>query len=70
MRDARVRRSGPAWSAEYKHRQRSEAALAERSKDAVSQTDIDESLEETFPASDPTNWALARVGAPRRTHDA
>ena len=69
MRDARLRRGGPAWSAEYKHKQRSEAALAERPKDAVSQTDIDESLEETFPASDPTSWTLTRVGAPRRAND-
>ena len=50
---ARSRRSEHAWSVEHKHRQRVEAALAERANDEVTQADIDESLEETFPASDP-----------------
>ena len=68
---ARSRRSEHAWSVQHKLRQRVEAALAERTNDEVSQADIDESLEETFPASDPPSWAaLARIGSPRRTHDA
>jgi hypothetical protein len=68
---ARSRRSEHAWSVEHKHRQRVEAALAERANDAVTQADIDESLEETFPASDPPSWgALVRIGSPRRAHDA
>jgi hypothetical protein len=68
---AHSRRSEHAWSVEHKHRQRAEAALAERANDDVTQADIDETLEETFPASDPPSWAaLARIGSPRRTHDA
>jgi hypothetical protein len=70
MGAARSRRNEHAWSVEHKHRQRVEAALAERANDELSQADIDESLEETFPASDPPSWAaLARIGSPRRTHE-
>ena len=71
MGAARSRRNEHAWSVKHKHRQRVEAALAERTNDELSQADIDEGLEETFPASDPPSWsALARIGSPRRTHDA
>jgi len=71
MGAARSRRNEHAWSVEHKDRQRIEAALAERRNDELSQADIDESLEETFPASDPPSWAvLGRIGSPRRTHDA
>jgi hypothetical protein len=60
-------RRPPAWSAQHKARQRLAAALAEPREDAVSQVDIDESLEETLPASDPPCWAARlRIGAPRR----
>ena len=62
----RTRRMKPAWSAEHKNRRRAEAALAERPIDTVSQADIDESLEETFPASDPPSFMPIRIGAPRR----
>ena len=32
-----------------------------------SEQEIDESLEETFPASDPPSWTLlARIGSPKR----
>ena len=62
-------RRPPAWSAQHKERQRLAAALAESKEDTVSQIDIDESLEESFPASDPPSWAARlRVGAPRRGH--
>jgi hypothetical protein len=62
-------RRPPVWSAQHKERQRLAAALAEPRDDDVSQIDIDESLEETFPASDPPSWvASLRVGAPRRGH--
>jgi hypothetical protein len=62
-------RRPPAWSVQHKERQRLAAALTEPGDDTVSQVDIDESLEETFPASDPPSWAARlRVGAPRRGH--
>jgi hypothetical protein len=55
---------------------RSEAALAEtqsaqssreeRGSQARSEHDIDESLEESFPASDPPSWTvLSQIGRPR-----
>ncbi len=60
-------RRPPAWSAQHKERQRLAAALGEGGDAPVSQVDIDESLEETFPASDPPSWAARlRIGAPRR----
>jgi hypothetical protein len=60
-------RRPPAWSAQHKERQRLAAAVAESREDTVSQFDIDESLEESFPASDPPSWiARLRIGAPRR----
>jgi len=32
---------------------------------------VDETLEESFPASDPPSWtAPARIGSPKRDHDA
>jgi len=32
---------------------------------------VDETLEESFPASDPPSWAApARIGSPKRDHDA
>ena len=62
-------RRPPAWSVQHKERQRLAAALSESKEDTVSQIDIDESLEESFPASDPPSWAARmRVGAPRRGH--
>jgi hypothetical protein len=37
---------------------------------ARSEADVDESLIETFPASDPPSWVgLGRIGAPRRAED-
>jgi hypothetical protein len=70
MSDPTIRaRRPPAWSAQHKERQRLAAAMSEPREDAVSQIDIDESLEETFPASDPPSWAARlRVGSPRRGH--
>ncbi|PWT93282.1 MAG: hypothetical protein C5B56_01010 [Proteobacteria bacterium] len=62
----RARRMRPAWSVEHKKRRHAEAALAERPVDRVSQAAIDESLEETFPASDPQSFVAIRIGAPRR----
>jgi hypothetical protein len=62
-------RRPPAWSAQHRERQRLAAALVEPGDEAVSQVDVDESLEETFPASDPPSWAARlRIGAPRRDH--
>ena len=62
-------RRPPAWSVQHKERQRLAAALSESKEDTVSQFDIDESLEESFPASDPPSWAARlRVGAPPRGH--
>jgi hypothetical protein len=43
------------------------AVLADPGDGETSQADIDESLEESFPASDPPSWAARlRVGEPRR----
>jgi hypothetical protein len=62
-------RRPPAWSVQHKERQRLAAVLAEHADDGPSQVDIDESLEETFPASDPPSWTAGlRIGAPRRGH--
>ncbi len=61
----RARRRDPAWTAQYRRQQHFDAQLAPRSN--VSQEDIDESLQETFPASDPPTWTVrARIGSPRR----
>jgi len=61
----RTRRRNPAWSASHRRRQLPEAEHQPQS--GVSQADIDESLQETFPASDPPTWTvLARIGSPRR----
>jgi hypothetical protein len=62
----RIRRTKPAWTVAHKERRRAAAAMAERPNDSVSQADIDESLEETFPASDPQSFVPLRIGAPRR----
>jgi hypothetical protein len=54
-----------AWSARHRQRLQREPARSEQA--ARDMTDIDESLLETFPASDPPSWtALARVGSPHR----
>ncbi len=66
----RARRRDPAWTAEHRRRQHFDAQLAPGSnvsQEDVSQEDIDESLQETFPASDPPTWTVrARIGSPRR----
>jgi len=60
-------RRPPGWSAEHRQRRHAEAIPGDPDAGEVSQGDIDESLEETFPASDPPSWAVRlRVGAPRR----
>jgi hypothetical protein len=45
--------------------------LTDRELDAIpTDEDVDESLEETFPCSDPPSWmSVKRVGSPRRIAD-
>jgi hypothetical protein len=63
---ARTRRP-PAWTALHRVHKQLSAVLADPDNGDTSQADIDESLEESFPASDPPSWAARlRVGAPRR----
>jgi len=63
---ARTRRP-PAWTALHRVQKQLGAVLADPGNGDTSQADIDESLEETFPASDPPSWvARLRVGEPRR----
>jgi len=71
MSDPSIRsRRAPAWSALHKQQHHVDAALADPGDDTTSQADIDESLEETFPASDPPSWAVRlRIGAPRRRNE-
>jgi hypothetical protein len=45
-------------------------AHAEKTIDQIDDRMVDESLQETFPASDPPSWEpLARLGAPKRKRD-
>jgi len=56
------------------HRRESLLARRKRRQQSVdmldptpSEQEIDESLEETFPASDPPSWTLlSRIGSPKR----
>jgi hypothetical protein len=60
-------RRPPGWTAQHRKRRQPEAAVGDPCNDEISQEDVDESLEETFPASDPPSWAVRlRIGAPRR----
>ena len=48
---------------------RKQQRLPEKPDATPSEDKIDESLKETFPASDPPSWTLvARIGSPRREH--
>jgi hypothetical protein len=58
------------WTVQHRLRRQTDAAMSDPGNDELSQVDIDESLEETFPASDPPSWAARlRIGAPRRRED-
>jgi hypothetical protein len=60
-------RRPPGWTAQHRQRRQADTAPGDPVGDDVSQGDIDESLEDSFPASDPPSWAVRfRIGAPRR----